>query len=166
MGNGSEASARGRRFVFSERGGDAEESAAAASARVVGFPSFSCCRTRFTGSNRSRWSRATAERVSAGHFKPINSKRYVTDCHEFVFHFTKSGDVPLDRLAIGVPYQHKSNISRWGHTEGRDLRCRGNTWFIPYETIQRRKKERPHPATFPVQLAEWCIRICKKAPGR
>ncbi len=27
------------------------------------------------------------------------------------------------------------------------------------ETIQRRAKERPHPATFPVQLAEWCIKM-------
>ena len=43
----------------------------------------------------------------------------------------------------------KSNIARWGHTGGRDRRCRGNTWFVPYETIQRRAKERPHPATFP-----------------
>jgi len=39
------------------------------------------------------------------------------------------------------------------------LRCRGNTWFVPYETIQNREKERPHPATFPVQLAEWCIKL-------
>ena len=48
---------------------------------------------------------------------------------------------------------------RWPHTRGRDKRCRGNTWFIPYETIQSRAKERPHPATFPVQLAEWCIKL-------
>ena len=99
------------------------------------------------------------ETVSAGHFKPINSKRYVNDCHEYVFHLTKSGDVPLDRRAAGVPYQDKSNIARWGHTGGQDLRCRGNTWFIPYETIQSRDKERPHPATFPVALVEQCIRI-------
>src|SRR5439155_21942410 len=26
-------------------------------------------------------------------------------------------------------------------------------------TIQSRAKERPHPATFPVQLAEWCIKL-------
>ena len=102
--------------------------------------------------------------VSAGHFKPINSKRFVNDCHEYVFHFTKTGKVELDRLAIGVAYQDKSNISRWGHTEGRDVRCRGNNWFIPYKTIQNRKKERPHPATFPPQLAEWCIKLHGKAP--
>jgi site-specific DNA-methyltransferase (adenine-specific) len=94
-----------------------------------------------------------------GHFKPINSRRFLNDCHEYVFHFTKSGRVELNRLALGVPYQDKSNIARWSHTRGNDLRCRGNTWFVPYETIQSREKERPHPATFPVQLAEWCIEL-------
>jgi site-specific DNA-methyltransferase (adenine-specific) len=96
---------------------------------------------------------------SFGHFKPINSPRFLNDCHEYVFHFSRSGRVELNRLALGVPYQDKSNIARWSHTEGNDLRCRGNTWFIPYETIQSREKERPHPATFPVQLAEWCITL-------
>jgi len=94
-----------------------------------------------------------------GHFKPINSPRFLNDCHEYVFHFAKSGRIELDRLALGVPYQDKSNIARWSHTRGSDLRCRGNTWFVPYETIQSREKERPHPATFPVQLAEWCINL-------
>ena len=99
------------------------------------------------------------EQISAGHFKPINSKRYVNDCHEYVFHLTKSGTVPLDRRGAGVPYQDKSNIARWGHTGGEDKRCRGNTWFIPYDTIVSRDKERPHPATFPIGLVEQCIRL-------
>jgi site-specific DNA-methyltransferase (adenine-specific) len=96
---------------------------------------------------------------SHGHFKPINSKRFLNDCHEYIFHFTKSRRVEIDRLALGVPYQDKSNVARWSHTRGSDLRCRGNTWFIPYETIQSREKERPHPATFPVELAEWCVKL-------
>lgn len=99
------------------------------------------------------------EPLSVGHFKPINSSRFVNDCHEFIFHLTKTGNVPLDRRAAGVPYVYKSNIARWAHTGGEDLRCRGNTWFIPYETIQSRDKERPHPATFPIALVEQCIRI-------
>ena len=99
------------------------------------------------------------EQRSHGHFKPMNSPRFLNDCHEYVFHFTRSGRVEIDRLALGVPYQDKSNIARWSHTRGSDLRCRGNTWFIPYETIQSREKERPHPATFPVQLAEWCVKL-------
>ncbi len=97
--------------------------------------------------------------ISAGHFKPINSKRFVNDCHEYVFHLTKTGKVPVDRKAAGVPYVHKSNIDRWGHTDGEDLRCRGNTWFIPYDTIRSREDQRPHPATFPVALAERCIQL-------
>ena len=96
--------------------------------------------------------------VAVGHYKPINSKRFVNDCHEYIFHLTKSGDVELDRLAVGVPYQDKTNVARWAKAGG-GLRCRGNAWFIPYETILSRDKERPHPATFPVQLPERCIRL-------
>ncbi len=99
------------------------------------------------------------ETISAGHFKPLNSKRYVNDCHEYLFHLTRSGEVPLQRRAAGVEYADKSNITRWGHTGGEDKRCRGNNWFIPYDTIQSRKKERPHPATFPIALVEQCIRL-------
>ena len=102
--------------------------------------------------------------ISAGHFKPINSKRFVNDCHEYVFHLTKTGGVPLDRRAAGVPYQDKSNIARWGHTGGEDKRCRGNNWFIPYDTINSRDKDRPHPATFPIALVEQCIRLHGKGP--
>jgi len=96
--------------------------------------------------------------VVVGHYKPINSNRFLNDCHEYIFHLTKSGKVVLDRLAIGVPYQDKTNVTRWA--KGADgLHCRGNTWFIPYETIQSRDKERPHPATFPVELPARCIRL-------
>jgi site-specific DNA-methyltransferase (adenine-specific) len=97
--------------------------------------------------------------LSRGHFKPINSRRRLNNCQEYLFHFTKSGAVPLDRKAIGVPYADKSNIARWGHTSGVDRRCRGNTWFIPYRTIHSRDRQRPHPATFPVELAERCIQL-------
>ena len=97
--------------------------------------------------------------ISRGHFKPISSGRYLNDCHEFIFHLTRNGKTPIERLALGVPYADKSNIARWAHTCGDDRRCRGNTWFIPYPTIQRREKERPHPATFPIELAENCIRL-------
>ncbi|MFT4177317.1 MAG: site-specific DNA-methyltransferase [Luteolibacter sp.] len=102
--------------------------------------------------------------LSAGHFKPINSRRFVNDCHEYVFHLTHHGEVPLDRRAAGVPYQDKSNIARWGHTGGEDKRCRGNNWFIPYDTITSRDKDRPHPATFPIALVEQCIRLHGKGP--
>ncbi len=96
--------------------------------------------------------------TTVGHYKPIGGARYINDSHEYIFHYTKTGKVPLDRLAIGVPYQDKSNIGRWKSART-DLHCRGNTWFIPYQTIQSREKERPHPSTFPVQLPEMCMRL-------
>ena len=36
-----------------------------------------------------------------GQYKPITSKRYTSATTESVFHFTKKGDVAVDRLAIG-----------------------------------------------------------------
>ena len=96
--------------------------------------------------------------INVGHYKPINSSRFLNDAHEYIFHLTKSGDVKLDRLALGAPYKDKTNISRWKNG-ARKVRCRGNCWFVPYETIQSRDSDRPHPASFPVQLAENCIRL-------
>lgn len=99
-----------------------------------------------------------ADDLAVGHYKPINSRRFLHDCHEFVFHFTASGQTPIDRQAIGVRYQDRSNIGRW-QAAASGVRCRGNTWFIPYETIQSRDKDRPHPATFPPKLPEMCLRM-------
>lgn len=96
--------------------------------------------------------------LAVGHYKPINSDRFVNDCHEFIFHFTPVGATRIDRLALGVPYQDQSNIGRW-RAAADGVRCRGNTWFIPYETIQRRDRDRPHPATFPSRLPEQCLRL-------
>ena len=92
---------------------------------------------------------------STGHFKPIAGKRFTHHNHEHIFHFTIDGNVELDRLAIGVPFRDKSNIARWGHK--RDLRCRGNTWFIPYKTVRSKAQKHHHPGTFPVELPLWCI---------
>jgi site-specific DNA-methyltransferase (adenine-specific) len=96
--------------------------------------------------------------LAVGHYKPINSERYLNDCHEFVFHFTPEGGTRLDRLALGVPYQDQSNVARW-RSASEGVRCRGNTWFIPYKTIQRRDRDRPHPATFPSKLPEQCLKL-------
>ncbi len=96
--------------------------------------------------------------VAVGHFKPIGGKRFINDCFEYIFHFTKTGNVELDRLAIGVPYQDKSNIGRWKSAK-QDKRCRGNTWFIPYKTIRSREKQRPHPSPFPPKLPIMCIKL-------
>ena len=96
--------------------------------------------------------------LAVGHYKPINSDRFLNDCHEFVFHLSPNGSTAVDRLSLGVPYQDQSNVGRW-RAAADGVRCRGNTWFIPYETIQRRDRDRPHPATFPSQLPEQCLRL-------
>jgi site-specific DNA-methyltransferase (adenine-specific) len=98
---------------------------------------------------------AITDDIAVGHYQPVNSTRYLSNCHEYIFHFTKTGDVPIDQLAIGVKYQDKTNIGRWKKAS-QDLRARGNTWFIPYETIQT---ARSHPTVFPVKLPEMCIRL-------
>lgn len=92
-----------------------------------------------------------------GHFKPVNSRRYLNHNHEHIFHFTKGGGVPLDRLAVGVPFKDKSNIARWGHKE--DRRCGGDVWFIPYATIRTKAQRDHHPSPFPVELPERCIKL-------
>lgn len=99
-----------------------------------------------------------ADDLAVGHYKPINSNRFLNDCHEFVFHFSPKGATPIDRRAVGVKYQDPSNVTRWRQA-GSGRRCRGNTWFLPYDTIQSRDKERPHPATFPWRLPAYCLRL-------
>ncbi len=94
---------------------------------------------------------------SYGHYKPVPGARFLHHMHENVFHLTLTGDVRLDRLAIGVPFQVKSNIARRGHA--RDLRCRGNTWFIPYATVRSKSGKFNHPGAFPVELPLWCLHL-------
>jgi site-specific DNA-methyltransferase (adenine-specific) len=89
-----------------------------------------------------------------GHFTPINSPRFINNNFEFVFHFTKTGRVKLDRLAIGVPFTDKTNIKRFKHKV--DRRCLGNVWWIPYPTKQKKSR---HPATYPIRLPLHCIKL-------
>jgi site-specific DNA-methyltransferase (adenine-specific) len=93
--------------------------------------------------------------LAVGHYKPVNSDRYLSSCQEYVFHLTPKGSTSIDKLAVGVEYQDKSNIRRWSSGAG-GLRDRGNAWFIPYETIQ---SSRPHPTVFPDKLPEMCITL-------
>jgi len=115
-------------------------------------------KTGFVLQNNIVWIKSISiNDTTYGHFKPINSPRFINNTFENLFHFTKTGNTKLNRKAIGVPYMHKSNIKRF-HAEA-DKRCRGNCWFIPYETIQNRSQKGEHPAIFPEQLVEWCIKL-------
>jgi len=100
---------------------------------------------------------------SYGHFKPINSKRYINPTNESIFHFTKNGNINLDRLAVGVPYKWKCNLKERSKKKNKtniikkDKRCKGNTWYIPYKTIKNKREKGYHPATFPEELVKQCI---------
>lgn len=95
----------------------------------------------------------STEEFSKGHFKPVNSKRFLNNCHESIFVISRDGNAQLDRLAVGVPFQDKSNIGRFAANK-QDRRCRGNVWFVPYQTRQMSKD---HPATYPEELARMMI---------
>jgi site-specific DNA-methyltransferase (adenine-specific) len=41
------------------------------------------------------------------------AKKFLNDCHEYIFHFTSNGNITIHKLAIGVPYQDKTNIGCW-----------------------------------------------------
>ena len=93
---------------------------------------------------------------TTGHFKPINSKRFINPTWESLFHFTKDGNVEIDKLGVGVPFEVKSNIKRCGHAQ--DLRDRGNSWFVPYPHIARKHQKANHPAIFPPDLVKFCLK--------
>jgi site-specific DNA-methyltransferase (adenine-specific) len=80
-----------------------------------------------------------------------------------VFHFTKNGAVPCDKESVGVPYVYKSNIERFSRSE--DKHCAGNVWFIPYKTIVSKVARGKHPATFPEELVERCIKFSGVTTG-
>lgn len=111
-----------------------------------------------------------------GHFKPINSKRYINITNENIFHLTKIKNISINRKSIGVPYKCESNlIDRKTHKPRIDKdtgfimenkRCKGNTWFIPYKTINNKSKRGNHPATFPEELVKNCIKLSNVKQGK
>jgi site-specific DNA-methyltransferase (adenine-specific) len=115
-------------------------------------------RTHFVLQNHIVWVKSiSVGEDTFGHFKPVNSKRYMNHTNEDIFHFTSSGSVEIDRLAVGVPYKDKSNIARRGHAQ--DRRCGGNSWYIPYEHVNSKAEKFNHPAGYPVELASRCIKL-------
>jgi site-specific DNA-methyltransferase (adenine-specific) len=115
-------------------------------------------RELFVLQNHITWIKSIAVGAnSVGLYKPVGGRRFLHHNHEHIFHLTLNGEVALNRLAIGVPFKDKSNIARRSHP--RDLRCRGNTWFIPYDTVQSKAEKYHHPSTFPLALPQWCIRL-------
>jgi site-specific DNA-methyltransferase (adenine-specific) len=118
------------------------------------FDLINLVRKHFRIQNTIHWIKSVyTEDKTYGHVKPINSDKYLNPCHEFIIQAVKS-PIDLDKLSVGVPYTDKSNIARWNRQV--DLKDRGNTWFMPYETVQKGKI---HPASFPLQLPINCIKL-------
>jgi site-specific DNA-methyltransferase (adenine-specific) len=92
-----------------------------------------------------------------GHHSPVQGERHLNHLYEYIFIFSKTDNYSLERLAIGIPYKDKSNIGRWKVAK-RDLRCRGDVWYINYETVQKHS-EKLHDAIFPRELPELCIKL-------
>jgi len=93
------------------------------------------------------------------HYCPLQGDQHVNNLTEFIFMFYKDFPPTLDRLSVGVPYEDKTNKLRFG--KGNDLRCAGNLWKIPLETIGAGKK-RLHPDQFPVALPQRCLKLAGK----
>ena len=163
-----------------------------------------------------------------GQYKPIASERFASATTESIFHFTKTGNVKVDRLAIGqrnksegykypelysearhIATQRRKASRRLGFdnwtaltANGNDeqkakfeviladllsknpydpdkKKCIGNAWFIPYTPTSKLAKEvgttgdtgtregsrGGHPATFPEQLPDMCIKFSGIAAG-
>lgn len=171
----------------------------------VGMDVAQVARNTFTLQNNFMWVKSIyVDGKTSGHFKPINSDRFANPTWEHLFHFTKSGKVKCDKLAVGVPYEYECNLNtdtrargkqvqkmgfdNWKDFQSRSteaqrlelnrwmserpkkekpkVRCKGNTWFVPYDTITDRVKDRgKHPATFPVSLVEHCIKFSGVTSG-
>tara|TARA_A100001201_G_scaffold18951_6_gene21335 strand:+ start:42 stop:833 length:792 start_codon:yes stop_codon:yes gene_type:complete len=98
------------------------------------------------------------------------SKKYICNGWEFVFHLTKNGETEISQKDSGVGYQpqwSKENAKRFGKT----WRPTVNTWHIPYETvghgkISKEKMKSNHPAIFPKQLVKKCLQITGLKKGK
>ena len=137
----------------------------------------------FTLQNKITWIKSISigedKDDTHGHFKPINSDRYINVTNEDIYHFTKTDKVKINREAVGVPYKWKCNLidrkTKLPRINGKtglpveDKRCKGNSWFVPYDTINSatslKKEKGYHPATFPEGLVEHCIKISNIKQG-
>ncbi|MDD1674363.1 MAG: site-specific DNA-methyltransferase [Methanomicrobiales archaeon] len=93
---------------------------------------------------------ASAHELQIGQKKPDVSDLHHPIGHEFIFHFTKHGDVHLGKFPTEEMRSGTGAADQPTNTEVRDP---GNAWFIP----DAQPGETRHPAVFPVRLARACI---------
>jgi site-specific DNA-methyltransferase (adenine-specific) len=117
----------------------------------------------FVLQNQLVWAKSVAIGARThGRFRPIRSERFMNRTHELLLHLTHTGTVPLQREAIGVPYTHPSNRTRW-RVGPRDRHCAGTVWHVPYENNTGANRI-SHPAQFPIALVTRCL-ILHGKPG-
>jgi site-specific DNA-methyltransferase (adenine-specific) len=92
-------------------------------------------------------------------YRPLQGHKRLNNLSEFIFLMYKGKMPDLNRKAIGVPHEDKSNVKRWG----KDWKCASNVWTIGYETIQSRE-EKLHNDRFPVELPRRCIKLSGIVP--
>ena len=64
----------------------------------------------------------------------------------------------LEKICFEIKRVMKDDASFFlNHTY--DLRCRGDVWFIPYDTIRKKSEKFNHPGTFPIALPQMCLRL-------
>ena len=131
-------------------------------------------RTDWTLQNNINWVKSIAVHnkrnkslTTYGHFKPIPGERFLCPTWEHLFHFTKDGNVKVDRLSIGAEYEYFVENLRHNKSveEKPNKRDKGNCWYVPYETINSKELKGKHPATFPVKLVEDCLKMTGKDTG-
>lgn len=103
---------------------------------------------------------------TSGHVQAINSSHILAYCHEYIFQFVKKPvpGRPLNKLAIGVPFADKSNLTRGNRGINGDLRDGGDAWFLPYETTGKTKKKAHHHG-YPLALPIRCLKLANIPKG-
>lgn len=122
--------------------------------------------THFTLQNRIAWVKSIAlgDEPCRGHIKPINSARFLNRQWEEIYHFTKSGEVRIERLAVGIPYADESNLERGTRGKNGNIRCRGDVLYAPYKTTNSNADNWHHPCPFPVELVTYCVKLHGVSP--
>jgi hypothetical protein len=113
------------------------------------------------------WVKSVAiDGVQRGHYTPLNSEHLLNYGFEFIMQFIRAGEKPgpLNRLAIGVPFSDKGNLTRDGRGKNGDLHCAGDAWFITYPTTGATTKK-DHRHAFPPEVARRLLVLANVPPG-
>ena len=108
-----------------------------------------------------------------GYNTPTSSKRFLKNGWEHLFHFTKYGNTEIDLKSSGVPYNNKyNNAERMFKKTGKKWTSTTNCWHITYkskatkEITKQISGDKKHPAIFPENLVEKCIKVSGVKTGK